>query len=343
MSSNNSTKDRSLYWDIVKGISIIAIVLGHAGLRGTAFVYLWHLAIFFFATGYFFNEQKYGRDPFGYFGKRLSGAWPRFMFYSFFFVLMHNWFATHGLYEGVTLYNHTDMARAWLHAITFTFSEQVQGAMWFIPTWLISAGFFAGCVWTGFPLPAALICGIFGTLLMLRNVGVVYYIPIALAVVPFYYLAWLIRRKVPDLQKYTPWYGWIISGIILHLINVKLHIFFDLVTYVVYGFWFYPISLLGIWHVLCLAGIIDRNQILKPLSKLLAILGTHSFDIMALHFTIFKLVDFAYARYILHQGPEGLSGFPLTFREIGIVHVILGITIPVVCGIILDRIEKKIN
>jgi hypothetical protein len=57
---NTQKKARSLYWDIVKGWGIIAIVLGHTGYFAGAFVYLFHLALFFFITGYFYNETKYG-------------------------------------------------------------------------------------------------------------------------------------------------------------------------------------------------------------------------------------------------------------------------------------------
>ena len=104
---NTQKKARSLYWDIVKGWGIIAIVLGHTGYFAGAFVYLFHLALFFFITGYFYNETKYGDTPFLYFGSRLAGAWPRYMFYTLFFVLLHNFFVTHRLYAGQELYNHT--------------------------------------------------------------------------------------------------------------------------------------------------------------------------------------------------------------------------------------------
>ena len=146
---NTQKKARSLYWDIVKGWGIIAIVLGHTGYFAGAFVYLFHLALFFFITGYFYNETKYGDTPFLYFGSRLAGAWPRYMFYTLFFVLLHNFFVTHRLYAGQELYNHTRMLTAWMSSLSFNSPEQVQGALWFLPVWLVSSGLFAGCVWFG--------------------------------------------------------------------------------------------------------------------------------------------------------------------------------------------------
>ena len=91
----NQNTTRSAYWDIIKGLAIIAVVMGHCGIL-TRFVYLFHLAVFFFVTGYFYNENKYGDDPFRYFGARLAGCWPRYFFYSICLVLVHNFFVTHG-------------------------------------------------------------------------------------------------------------------------------------------------------------------------------------------------------------------------------------------------------
>ena len=50
---NPTTQSRSPYWDIVKGIGIIAIVLGHSCYFAVGFVYLFHLALFFFVSGHF--------------------------------------------------------------------------------------------------------------------------------------------------------------------------------------------------------------------------------------------------------------------------------------------------
>ena len=56
------------------------------------------------------------------------------------------------------------------------------------------------------------------------------------------------------------------------------------------GVLFYPISIIGIYFVLSLS---DLSERIRPLAKILAFLGRHSFDIMAIHFTLFKLIDFA--------------------------------------------------
>lgn len=365
-------ESRSLYWDVVKGLGIIAIVLGHTGYFAGAFVYLFHLALFFFITGYFYNEKKYGDSPFLYFGIRLSGAWPKYMFYTLFFVLFHNFFVRSGLYAGQELYNHTMMLTAWMQSLSFHCPEQVQGALWFVPVWLVSAGLFAGCVWFGRTaakrlselLPgnpgqkvsgsgqnptsseqhrklwlcglASCFLGLIGLFLNMRKCGLPYNLQAGLLVVPLYFLAWMVKLYLPDFKRWMPWYGCIISAFLLTQINSRLHIFIDLASMSVPGVLFYPISLMGIYFVLSLGRLTER---ISPLAKVLAFLGRQSFDIMAVHFLIFKLLDYGYARLVLGNLPENLSAFPVSFRtELGPAYILLGLFIPAFVGLAVDKL-----
>ena len=100
-----------------------------------------------------------------------------------------------------------------------------------------------------------------------------------------------------------------------------------------------PISIIGIYFVLSLS---DLSERIRPLAKVLAFLGRHSFDIMAIHFTLFKLIDFAYARFILKEIPETLSNFPVSFRyEMGPFYILIGLFLPALIGWCIDRIAAK--
>lgn len=351
----NTTKaPRSLYWDMVKGLGIIAIVIGHAGLPGSAFVYLFHLALFFFVTGYLYNEEKYGDAPFVYFGVRLSGAWPRYLCYTVCFVLLHNFFVTRGLYANAPLYNHTMMLSAAANSVPFSSPEPVQGALWFVPVWLVSSALFAGTVWFGRQMAEKLSCpevrlwasgaacaviGLAGLFLNLRGCGQPYNLQAAYLVVPIYFAAWMMRLFLPDFKRFSPWYGCLASAVLLWAVNAKLHIFIDISAMAVPGLFYYPIALLGIYFTLSLAASIER--FLPILSRPLAFLGKHSFDIMALHFTVFKLMDFVYARLypagMEAPGFESLAAFPVAFRsQLGYLYLLLGLAIPAVIGCLAD-------
>ncbi len=350
---NQPTESRSLYWDVVKGLGIIAIVLGHTGYFAGAFVYLFHLALFFFITGYFYNEKKYGDAPFLYFGVRLAGSWPKYMFYTLFFVLLHNFFVNHGLYTGQELYNHTMMLANWMKGISFNCPEQMQGALWFVPVWLVSAGIFAGCVWFGriasrrftalsgqagklwFCGLSSAFIGFIGFFLNMRKCGLPYNLQAALLVVPIYFLAWMMKLYLPNFKRYMPWYGCILSAFLLTQCNSRLHIFVDLASMSVPGLWFYVVSVIGIYFVLSLACLMER---LTPVSRVLAFLGRQSFDIMAVHFTVFKLLDYGYASFVLGSMPENLSAFPVSFRyELGPAYILVGLFVPAVIGLVVDK------
>ncbi len=49
-------RDKTL--DVLKGIGIILMVVGHSGSRLANFIYLFHMALFFMASGYVWNDKK---------------------------------------------------------------------------------------------------------------------------------------------------------------------------------------------------------------------------------------------------------------------------------------------
>ena len=46
------------YWNIMKGIGIICVVIGHSWMQMQNFVYAFHMPLFFFISGYLYDEEK---------------------------------------------------------------------------------------------------------------------------------------------------------------------------------------------------------------------------------------------------------------------------------------------
>ena len=176
---------------------------------------------------------------------------------------------------GQELYNHTRMLTAWMSSLSFNSPEQVQGALWFLPVWLVSSGLFAGCVWFGraaarftrkdnVKLPvcafACILIGLAGVFLNMRSCPLPYNLQAALLVVPVYLIAWLMQQFFSNFRHYTVWYGCLISALLLHLTNTKLHIFIDLASMHIPGVLFYPISIIGIYFVLSLSDLSAANH-----------------------------------------------------------------------------------
>jgi fucose 4-O-acetylase-like acetyltransferase len=52
---------RNPTFDIMKGIGIVAMIVGHCILPYSLshYIYAWHMPLFFFVSGYFYKQKQY--------------------------------------------------------------------------------------------------------------------------------------------------------------------------------------------------------------------------------------------------------------------------------------------
>lgn len=138
---------RDLYWDILKGLGIVAVVMGHAGIF-TMEVNWFHLELFFFVSGFLFKAEKcldYGN----FFCHKLKTLWKPFVMYNVIFFVLHdffifiNWINTSPK-EGV-------MVADWisLHGFPYLISQVIFTGLpetMCLPTWFM-APFFVNLLW----------------------------------------------------------------------------------------------------------------------------------------------------------------------------------------------------
>ena len=95
------TIKRNKLIDICKGIGIISIVIGHASwnipignidIPIGPFVYLYHLAIFFFCSGFLYKKEE--NDWGEFLKKKIKALYFPFVIYSVSFLLFRNFFIT---------------------------------------------------------------------------------------------------------------------------------------------------------------------------------------------------------------------------------------------------------
>ena len=355
------------FWNIVKGIGILAIVLGHSGSAATAFVYLWHVPLFYFVTGYHYNEAKYARDPFGYLGRRIGSTWPKFMLYAVIAVLFHNVLVRGGVYPPEAMYSPGQHVTAVLLAFPYGLSETVMGPLWFVPSWVLAAFLFGLCVWAGergkpafgeaVTACAVLCMGALGTWLVVRGHTLQYNLQTSFLCVPLFWSAWMLRRFAGEriarcftARAGLPWAVTILTALILLTCNHFGHIFFDIKANQVPGLIFYPVTLLGIGFCLSLAASLRQVPVLR---RLFSLFGQYSFDIMGMHFLIFKLIDICWVR--MQAGPgavsqgaavlaEGLAAFPCGFvHPLGPVYRLLGMFVPLGLCLLLSLVWTKVK
>ncbi len=354
------------YWDVVKGIGIIAIVLGHSASRLTAFVYLWHVPLFFFITGYLYNERKYRSDPFAYLGRRIKSTWPKFMLYAGVHILFHNLLVKGGVYAPEDLYSPSRIVTTFLLAVPYGISETTMGPLWFVPAWVTASFLFALSMRTGdlcgklirdpgsktqadrqvtilqdlISAAAAIFAGALGLWLIGAGHVFPYDLQVSLLTVPLMYIAWSLGKLSADrhpallsspsfLTAFT-----LLAGGILAALNIAGHFYMELRSGQIHGVLFYPVTLLGIGFCCSLAALIckgGKSSVSRSVKRIFALLGSCSFDIMALHVLIFKLMDIAWV-HVFHSGggnAAALPDYPCSFpAELGILYRFAGIVIP---------------
>lgn len=138
-----SVDDRK-FWNIMKGIGIICVVVGHSGSWLTPYVYMFHMVLFVFISGYLFNERYVG-DFKSFLKKRgKSLYWPTVK-YRIAYALLHNVFILLYIYSpvnGIFSYSFRETCVAILKSFTLLSNLPIAGALWFVPFLLISLIFF---------------------------------------------------------------------------------------------------------------------------------------------------------------------------------------------------------
>lgn len=134
---------------ICKAIAIIAMVIGHADCPGPigAFIYEWHMPLFFICSGYFFS-LRYLNDEATFVKKRIKGLYLPFLKWSIFFLVIHNLMFRVGIMNerygniqgGVTHpYSWHEMEQNLWNIVTSmgSFDQFLAGTFWFFRALLI--------------------------------------------------------------------------------------------------------------------------------------------------------------------------------------------------------------
>lgn len=93
-------KQRNNIIDYIKGIGIVFMVMGHAGAPFTSFLYLFHMAIFFIASGYCYNKDNAsnGQDTLNYIVRKIRNLWLPYVLWMTIFSVTHNLCIKHNIY-----------------------------------------------------------------------------------------------------------------------------------------------------------------------------------------------------------------------------------------------------
>jgi fucose 4-O-acetylase-like acetyltransferase len=344
------TKERSVYWDLIKGLGIIAIVVGHSCSPLGPFVYMYHLMLFFFISGYLYND-KYSFDIYGFIGKRVQSQWSLTVKYSLLFVLLHNLFVGIGIYSPINFpyYDYRSFIAAIINNILLQGGEQMGGALWFIPLLFFSSIGFCFIrsltrniennrrreIINSFLI---IIIGYLGVFFINRQLYFVYHAHLCFLIIPILQVGFLLKQYRVNIPY--KWYYAVLSVVIILLVLFLTGKNVELSRNEIIGYqYFYLVSLCGIYANLYLGKVLMKHT---KVTNVLSYLGNKSFHIMALHFIFFKPVE--YFRYFVQHKPFSvISSFPVSSKAYWIAYIILGVSLPALTVYYGEKLLAKLK
>ena len=137
--------------DILRGITIILVVVGHTKVPGNSFIYLFHMAVFFIVSGYFYPDKSSEslKSICQFVKKKILSLWIPFSVGISMFTILNNLFVRIGVLTNNTkIYDYVSQPYASIHPLlswidalknilkTFVFSgsAQMAGTFWFFKT-----------------------------------------------------------------------------------------------------------------------------------------------------------------------------------------------------------------
>jgi fucose 4-O-acetylase-like acetyltransferase len=341
--------------DIARGLGIIAVVLGHSGAPFAGFVGLYHMALFFFISGYFYRES-YTTEPWVMVKKRIRTLYLPFIRYGLFFGLLHNFLFKINIYTDqiqspynrvAYFYSYREFFVNLLKILSFAKVEQILATLWFLPVLFIVHLLF---VLTSYgihklnPAKRELWLGV--AIVALFCLGFVYYpeknavlrpLSIAMVVVIMYYFGYLFKKFETSI-KFTFGYAVLCFAVLAALyphgaIDTGGHIFVSPPFYLVS-------SLAGIYLNLYVARKITGESMIK---KFLLFAGRNTIAIMALHFLAFKAVSYLQVKHY-DLPPYMLGKHPTLITSGGwwAVYLIAGILLPLGWAAFSERARQSL-
>ncbi len=349
--------------DIIKGLGIFFVVLAHSGFPLSQLVYLFHMPIFFMASGYCYDlRNSQSAQALGsYAGRKLKSLYVPYALFNGIFILLYNLLIDLNIYT-----NHPDFSgavekRIWWQSVSRlsralhfdpAATEQLCGADWFVVVLFYITLIFAGvcfCIrWIKQPVIRNAIFGVFafgclwlGNFLRTRNYFLDGYWSVAITGMSLYILGFLLARLPEWVDTLTKKLRWVLAvlgagffyfatgfGSISLNENHFTSPAFLLICSVVGWYW--------------LKSLADILQPVKWLKSFWVLLSKSSLFILFLHFLGFKAVT-AIQLAVYREEAYLLASFPVHHKEglWWIAYTVAGVAFPVGVKLLLDFLKSK--
>lgn len=377
MSLNYSDKKRDTELDVLKAIGIICVVIGHSGSPLKQFVYLFHMAIFFIASGYFYKPANAAsiHAVFRFVKKRIKGLWLPFFIGNTIFTLCNNLFIDMNIYTdnnhihdyltgaliGTTSrLNLHEIIIQILQGIVLTSSCQLCGTYWFltvlfdISIMYVIADFLIQKINARYRLLLqGILSGIFlaAGYFMSRNNLHLHDIEVALSLYCLFFLGECFGKWKGKVAQWTlkKWGMILAVSFCILIIFTRLHIDIEInINSYINPFVLLVSSVSGWTFLYSISVYIVRisQRTNQAITNFLCVIGNHTLAIMTLHFLAFKMVNLLIVK--IYGFPDFcIAAFPVVPASAynsgtdfwWITYVIVGVGLPLIAGILWRRIK----
>lgn len=358
-------RDRTV--DIIKGIGIVLMVVRHARAPFSDFVLLFHMAIFFIASGFLLN-CRYAETFSGvmkYIKKKIKGLWLPYFMYTCAFLLLNNFFLKINVYtdnpqfltekileEGYVglgkYYGISEIVKQIVKAVFFRSGTQVGGALWFFMTLFTVLIAYIVCEFLlkkSFSKTSTVICMqtvisviflVFGYICMLNDITVKSFDK-TLSVYILIHIGRVLRHfSGMERLKKVFWgnFAMLIVGIIVLLCGYQRG-YISIASNDIENPLFFIIMSMAGWILLYgVAGIIDSLS--QGTVDTLSYISIHSVPIISLHFLSFKVISLI-AVAVYEFDWYMIAAFPVLMRTGAwwILYTVAGVGIPLICQYIM--------
>lgn len=289
------------YWDTVKGIGIFFVVMGHSCLWSQHYVYLYHLQLFYFVSGFLYSEKKYGDAPWLHVQNRLRTSWKTYVLVYIVVILLRNVFVTLDMlplsYEPYTL---SDTVIKISYAVFGSGDEIMAGPLWFIPV-LVMAVVLLGFIVTAsrrieeqthsailkfaFQGISVLFFTVLGYPFVQRGIKLCANMDFSFLVLPYLWAGYLLRNYYGDIRRLLKPLPGVICAVLLFFISRVRWVDFTL------GVVFptmHLVGFLGIYMCLVLAHYLQK---VRGIRTFVEYMGRNSMVVMVMHYPLLQIVD----------------------------------------------------
>ena len=158
--TGSSVNNRDKNIDVLKTICLVCMILGHCGFPGTQFIYLFHMPLFFMASGYLFNKKTVSTFSGlrNFVIRKIKSLWLPYVIWNGAMVVLQNFFLNISFYttnpeilafSGSTTQEYItirDFAVRFIKILFLKSGTQFTSAFWFVRV-LFVAEIAVGVMW----------------------------------------------------------------------------------------------------------------------------------------------------------------------------------------------------